>query len=183
MTLSLYVLSLKPNGFHYRACWFIYSDGDCILQIGLFFAGVGQLNLWTAQAVWDCLQIEILCQGTKEFKSDEFVQCARVLRMCNLLEQNNTQLGTVENSPPLLCMHCSVRGKNMTHIQRVLTELCCIMLDNVDHSVFWGWFLMVWQQQRVKIKHCRTILICMLLSLPDSDWISVRMTDCLPSEA
>lgn len=39
-------------------------------------------------------------------------------------------------------MHCSVCGKNVTHIQRVLTELCCIMLDNVDHSVFWGLFLM-----------------------------------------
>lgn len=80
-------------------------------------------------------------------------------------------------------MHCSVRGKNVTHIQRVLTELCCIMLDNVDHSVFWGLFLMVWQQQRVQIKHCSTILICLSLSLPDSDWTSEKLTVCLPERS
>lgn len=50
-------------------------------------------------------------------------------------------------------MHCSVHGKNVTHIQRAQTELCCIMLDNIDHSVFWGLFLMVCRQRCVQIAH------------------------------
>lgn len=50
----------------------------------------------------------------------------------------------------LFNMHYIVRGKNVTHIQRALTERCCIMLDDVDRLVL----LMARQQQGVQIKRC-----------------------------
>ncbi len=87
----------------------------------------------------DCLS------RTKALKSDEFMQCARVVRIYYFLEntKHKETHSTAVKGPLLLCMHCCVCGKNVTHIQKVLTELCCIMLDNADHSVSWGRSLMV----------------------------------------
>lgn len=68
-------------------------------------------------------------------------QCVKSFK-CILLK-HKTMHSIEENSTLLWCMHRIVRGKNVTHIQRVLTELCCIMLDILDHSAFWGLFLIV----------------------------------------
>lgn len=54
--------------------------------------------------------------------------------------QNNTQQ---QKTVHCYCAYAVVCVGRKWLISRVLTELCCIMLDNVDHSVFWGLFLMV----------------------------------------
>lgn len=65
----------------------------------------------------------------------------------------------------------------------LISRLCCIMLDIVDHCVFRGLFLIVRQQQCLQITRWSAILICLLLSLHVSDRASERLVVWLPERS